>query len=332
MTKTPCGPLPHHEPPAAARRRTLLACAAVLLLASCGGGGSADTAGVGSGGTGTYASGRITGFGSVIVNGIHFDQQAATVTGEDGTASTPSALQLGMTVEIDASAVTASGARQDAVATAIRYRSELLGTVDSVGASALVVMGQQVSVSASTRYGGGLAALADIAVADVVEVYGWQDAGSGAFVATRIDRRDPAAVAYYKVRGVVSELNYTTMTCRIGGQQMSYVPDPAATGAVANGRVARALLQKVPSAGRWAVQGMSAAAPLVASRGTAVVEGAVTLLGPSSTGFSVDGTAVDVRLMGACAACTGLQPGTLLRVTGRLENGTLLAGEVQRLP
>ena len=41
-----------------------------LLMAGCGGG-------VGTGGTGTYAAGPITGFGSVIVNDIRFDDGAA---------------------------------------------------------------------------------------------------------------------------------------------------------------------------------------------------------------------------------------------------------------
>ncbi|TAK85227.1 MAG: hypothetical protein EPO12_03510 [Aquabacterium sp.] len=317
--------------PSRPARRGLLACAVALLLASCGGGGS-DTAGVGSGGTGTYASGRITAFGSIVVNGIHFDQQAAAVAAEDGSGSLPSALQLGMTVEVDATAVTASASRQDAVATAIRFRSELLGPVDSVGASALVVMGQPVAVTGATQWGGGLSAPADLAPGEVVEVYGFQDVGGNRFVATRIERRNAAAVSYYKVRGVVSDLNYTTMTCRIGGQLMSYVPTQVGGGWLADGRVARALLQKVPAAGRWSVQSMAAATPLVSGRGSAVLEGAVTALGPSSTVFSVDGTPVDVRRMAACAACSGLQPGAQVRVTGSLQDGVVFASEVTRLP
>jgi len=58
----------------AMRASLLAACAA--LAASCGGG-------VDSGGTGapisSYASGPITGFGSVIVNGVRFDDRSATV-------------------------------------------------------------------------------------------------------------------------------------------------------------------------------------------------------------------------------------------------------------
>ena len=42
------------------------------LLGGCGGG-------VGSEGTGSFASGTISGFGSIIVNGVHFDERAAQV-------------------------------------------------------------------------------------------------------------------------------------------------------------------------------------------------------------------------------------------------------------
>ena len=53
--------------------RRLLLIAGLGLLASCGGGGIADLAGgVGSGGSG-LAEGTVTGFGSVIVDGVVFD-------------------------------------------------------------------------------------------------------------------------------------------------------------------------------------------------------------------------------------------------------------------
>ena len=71
--------VPSHDdasPSDAGRRRALGALAAAgVVAAGCGGG--TDVAGVGSGGTGAptpvFASGPITGFGSVIVDGIRFD-------------------------------------------------------------------------------------------------------------------------------------------------------------------------------------------------------------------------------------------------------------------
>ena len=54
--------------------RFLAACALAATLAACGGGSSENVAGGGGGIVGTgkqvVASGEVTGFGSVIVNGI----------------------------------------------------------------------------------------------------------------------------------------------------------------------------------------------------------------------------------------------------------------------
>ncbi len=62
----------HHHLTALKRRHLLLgaSASAVLALAGCGGGGG-DVAGVGSGGTGSFASGPIQGFGSIVVGQVH---------------------------------------------------------------------------------------------------------------------------------------------------------------------------------------------------------------------------------------------------------------------
>ena len=62
-------------------RRAVLGAAALMLLAACGGGGSVDVAGVGSGGSGV-ASGSVTGFGSVIVDGVEYDDSARCDPGQ----------------------------------------------------------------------------------------------------------------------------------------------------------------------------------------------------------------------------------------------------------
>ena len=57
-----------------------LSLAMLAALSACNGGGSdtTSTAGVGSGGTG-YASGTVTGFGSVVVDGVTIDDRSAAV-------------------------------------------------------------------------------------------------------------------------------------------------------------------------------------------------------------------------------------------------------------
>ena len=76
------------------------ACLLLLsALSSCGGGDTTSASLPGTGGTGITASGPISGFGSVVVNGIRFDDGAAQVQ-SDGAASSSGALRLGMTAKV----------------------------------------------------------------------------------------------------------------------------------------------------------------------------------------------------------------------------------------
>src|SRR5690606_36947233 len=90
------------------RRPFLAGLAASLALAACGGGGDGGgfaSTGVGSGGTGMFASsvsvsGPIRGFGSIIVNGIRFDDSNASISlGDDNGGLRSADLRLGMMVE-----------------------------------------------------------------------------------------------------------------------------------------------------------------------------------------------------------------------------------------
>ncbi len=96
-----------HRPhtPQLSRRQTLLALIGTALLPACGGG--TDVAGVSSGGTGSFTTGSITGLGSVIVNGIRYDDSGASIS-LNGASGSPDALKLGMVVRIQGGAVTAA--------------------------------------------------------------------------------------------------------------------------------------------------------------------------------------------------------------------------------
>ena len=81
-----------------------LALMATLALAACGGG---MQAGVGSGGSGAPVSvsvGPVTGFGSIIVNGTHYDETTAEVQLDERpdrpTAATIDVIRLGMHIEL----------------------------------------------------------------------------------------------------------------------------------------------------------------------------------------------------------------------------------------
>ena len=88
-------------------RRAVLGTLAAVGLAACGGGGD----GIDSGGTGgaptqqSFTNGSITGFGSIIVNGVRFDDSQAVIVDDEGRSRGRGDLALGMVVDIDAGAI-----------------------------------------------------------------------------------------------------------------------------------------------------------------------------------------------------------------------------------
>ena len=92
--------------------------AASMVLAAClaaCGGGTSVAGNPGSGGTGSYSSGAVSGFGSVILNNTRFADTSATVVNEDGEttdadkgALTTTSLKMGMIIDVDGGTVTAS--------------------------------------------------------------------------------------------------------------------------------------------------------------------------------------------------------------------------------
>ncbi|MBX3620757.1 MAG: hypothetical protein KF891_12340 [Rhizobacter sp.] len=140
------------------RLATLLgACAATLLLTHCGGVGED-----GSGATppDTYTTGVVNGFGSVVVNGTHFDVRRADIAIDGSSGRRETDLRVGMVVDVTGR-VADDGLT--GTATRLRYESVLRGTLDAVSPSTqtLQVLGQPVSVDDTTVFDGvdGLDAL-----------------------------------------------------------------------------------------------------------------------------------------------------------------------------
>ncbi|MEY3271827.1 MAG: hypothetical protein RLZZ341_728 [Pseudomonadota bacterium] len=318
--------------PAALSRRTLLAAAAAssasALLAACGGGGSdepeAPTATASS-----YTDGVITGFGSVIVGGVRFDDSKAAVTTEEGTALAAGALRLGMTVEVDGGRIDRAAA--SALALRIRLNSELIGPVGAVDAAAgtLVVLGQTVLVTTSTVFddtlSGGLAALT---AGRVVEVYGIPDPANARIVATRIEAEDAAPA--YKLSGRIASLDTTARTFAINGQVVNYAGVPAAQvpPGLANGQSARVRLQTAPVAGQWVATALRAGRRWPESMGEAKLEGVITAFASTSS-FSVNGLPVNASAATFPDGTTGLALGARVEVSGSIVAGVMQATTVE---
>jgi hypothetical protein len=255
-----------------------------MLLVSCGG--------VDSGGTGTYASGPITGYGSIIVGGVHYDESSALVEDETGAARTPDELQLGMVTEIEALTPDSSASMPTATAMAVRFRSEIIGPVDAVDAVAgtLRVLGQSIKVGPTTvfdaRLAGGLAALK---VGDIVEVYGQLDISAKRYTATRIEPR--VAGAQNKLRGLVTAVNAVAKTFVIGWQTIDYGKLAGAlTPAV--GQLLRVELEPAKVNGVWVAVSIEVGTRKIPDRDKVEVEGRITSF-TSTASFEVDGIPVE---------------------------------------
>jgi hypothetical protein len=179
--------------------------ALLTAIASCGGGGV-----VGSGGTGRAAGvavGTVNGFGSVIVDGVVYDDHAAPVVSETAPGvDAITELRLGHRVSVEYQAV--------GVASLIRVEAAVAGTVASVTSPGVFsVLGQTVtantngSVGPITQFGGGYAQAADVHAADPVEIHGVLVRRNGSYTiqATRIDKL-AATPAYLRVTGLASSV------------------------------------------------------------------------------------------------------------------------------
>lgn len=314
--------------------RGLSLCAVALaLIAGCGGGGSVDVAGPGVGGTGAFASGPITGFGSIFVNGVRFDDSAARVLDDDGVQRGREGLALGMMVEVRGSApVDADGVRSS-TATEIRYGAELVGTVDAVDAAAgtLRVFGVLVKVKATTVIAGA-SGLAGVQVGSVVEVHGRRD-DSGAVVASRIEVKAPSLAAHaaagssLRLTSRVTAVTAQGFSVEVGGSTVSVVATQPLPQNLGVGSTVKLRLQPTSSAGVYTAERV-----VVQSGGVpsgveeAEVEGFVTGFS-SAASFQVAGlpvtTSAATRYRHGTAA--DLKAGARVEVEGRVVDGVIAA-------
>ena len=191
-------------------------------LVACGG-GSDQVAGIDGGGspapvaTTIVSVGTISGFGSVIVNGVRYDTSNAVIT-IDGSAGSEADLAVGQVVAISG---TLDSGGSTGVAQSIEFDDIVEGPVTSVDAAAetLVVLGQLIRTDADTSFDDSFspASIAGVNVGDTVEISGFILA-DGSINATRISREQPGGD--FEVTGVVA--NVTADTFEINGLVVDY--------------------------------------------------------------------------------------------------------------
>jgi len=204
---------------------------AVLSAAGCGGGSSSGGSvsppppppPPPSGGiirTGVALGiGPVTGFGSVIVNGVTYNTDSATFT-RDGLAATQDDFSVGEVVYIRG---TIDDNNANAVAEAVEFDDNVEGPLtEIVDATTIVVMGQTVRLTGTTSIDNNCPALLDDPTIVAIEVSGTVDA-NGVIEATRIDCKfSMVEVGQFEVKGVVSGHSAANMTFMINGLQVDY--------------------------------------------------------------------------------------------------------------
>ena len=169
----------------------------------------------------TLSNGTVTGFGSVIVDGVAFDNRsAATVVETAPGMDVVTEARLGDRLEVVAASA--------GVARAVRIEPTVVGRVSALVANGFVVLGQTVLVNRDASAGpvtqlDGLASVSDVHVGDMVEVHGVSRSASGLQVvqATRIAERldNPAFV---RVAGLVQGLNTAARQFQLGALTIDF--------------------------------------------------------------------------------------------------------------
>lgn len=305
------------------RREALLAMlgtASAALLPACGGG--TDVAGLSSGGTGSFTTGTVVGLGSVIVNNIRYQNDAAAIS-LNGQTARPSALLLGMVVRIHGSAIspaTTVGGLANATASSIDCSSEWKGVVSGVNptSASFLLLGQTVRVLSNTVFAG--ASFNSLRDGQHAEVYGFVDPTDGSLRATRVEILDPAP-SRYRLSGVVT--NLTASTFQLGSATIEH-----AIAGLQNGQLVRVELQTNPINGHWVATEVKTEAfrSELQDGDEAEIEGSITEY-TSATSFSVNGIPIDASRI--IPPPTGLTLGLRVEVEGRISNGTVVASEVQ---
>ena len=310
------------------RVRTLLRTGLfAFILAGCGGGVDSG----GTGGAATYASGPITGSGSIIVNGVRFDDSAATVTDDNG-GRTKSDLKLGMIVEVRGSAIDNSSGAPASTASSITFNSEMVGKIDSlpVGAQSLVVFGQTVNIKTTTVFDDSLSnGIRSLAPTNVVEVYGLLDAITGQYTATRIELKS-GATTEYRLRGKVSNFDGVAKEFNIGTERISYLSlSPADVPAgFANNMIIRIRVNSARTSSVWVATRLRDGASRPDEQSHARVEGLISSFN-LITQFSVAGVPVTTSVTTAFPDGQLFRLGDRVEVEGTMMNGSLAASKVE---
>lgn len=274
--------------------RSLIALLVALLLVSACGGGGAILAEVGTGGTGS-AFGIVTGFGSLIVDGVHRNDSNASYSSE---AEQGVAVAMPMTgVMLGQNAEFAYDAGGDI--TSAMMSPEIVGTVSAASPSSVTVLGTSIIANSNPALGPvtsfvGYVSLASVQIGDRVEVHGLlkTDSQGKPYLQATLIMQKPAANGV-RLTGVVSQYNAGAGSFLIGTQTVM-----ASSAAISPAGVALASGQLVTVWSNSAPVGNTVTAANIRIKLPAQASGNVSLSGPianyvSNSSFKIRNVAVD---------------------------------------
>jgi len=302
------------------------------LLALLGCGGSTNT---GSDGTGvppppdapTLASGPLTGLGPLGVAGAQLTDAGTQVQLNTLSARPSSDLRLGMFADADGRVAPSTG---EGVASTAVAQSVVIGPVAAIDPARriLLVLGSPARADQNTLFE-NFERLDQLAVGDLVEVFGLRLPGAEGVLATRVILREPSQVV--ELLGTISEVgigSFTAQGLRIatgnaqftnpGGIDFSPAPPPIGAGSLVRVRGTYDAAAGVVTAS-LVVTGF---APVRSEGKWVYVEGFVLGQG-APTRFQVGDVAVDTT-----DVATPLAVGTRVRLRGRMQAGVLRVDQV----
>lgn len=313
--------------------RQLVLAACIAMLAGCGGGGG-TVAGIG--GTGITASGTITGFGSIFVNGIEFETVGASITVDDDSNAGESDLRLGMVVTVEG---TLDAGGTTGTATTVIFDDAVQGPVENVPADPtgdgtqlqFTVMGIMVLAdSAGTVFDDGVT-FNSLAQGDFIEVSGFFDQ-NGVLHATRIEGQGAytAGVSEVEIEGTITnyvdDSNFRVAGLLVDASAATFEPLSLVLGNNLEVEVKGTLNGNTIIATRVEQEDDLIGDDL----GKASIEGIVAGYIPGNNSFTVAGQPVEI------SQTTSFEPATLVldnglevEVEGPIVNGILQATEVE---
>ena len=310
-----------------------------MTISSCGSSGIGDLAGGGTGGTG-ISTGAITGFGSVMMNGAHYQTDFKTkkiVRGIDKSGvSDPEVFSVGMVVTLQYSS-------RNNNASEIDYEPNLEGPVAwkvADPAMTIWVLGQAVILDNATFF-------ASLDMGNVVEVSGFvDDLGRIRATFVEVTHLVPMAGHEFEIKGYISGLDPSGNTFRLGplpdgsGNTVTVSYTPGAVQGLPSGP-SNGMYVQVETTDTQPVSGMITASKVKSfvartdfPENTLVdLDGLVTKLRSGSENilsFDLEGKAVQTdgstEFIGGMS--TDIQPTVRVQVQGKETGGVLHASKI----